>query len=170
MIDLRAELDAGWLAIFERPDGIRRLLAKGIHRRALLWPKPLGPWSPIGLDGDDVLLPVTWRGDLIDIVSFHPDRPYRWRTRRGTATLLGDRAVRWAFHLDRAVHVHATPLDWLQAGRTGAVVLDPTTARFDLATTPKLIVDDEVFAKRLQRMLTAPAPRFEIRLARGAAA
>ncbi|OYW21980.1 hypothetical protein [Sphingomonas sp.] len=115
-----------------------RIRALGVTPATIAW---LGSWSvPFGVvsatteasgiyqPGDGpahILQPVFDNGNLIDLVIWHSMRPERWWTRTGVA---------WALNVDDiaaidrwggdALHLHASPLDWLKNGATGAVVLD----------------------------------------------
>lgn len=173
---LVAELEHGYVDLFKHPTAVDRLLAQGVRRNLIAWPNGLDH-KPIGLarvrfDGytfepaDDgveaVLLPVRRDRMLIDVVAWPLNQPRKWRTRRGIATVLGGDAIRRAFHLNRAILIHEMPVQWLAAGRCGAVVLDVAAARFELATAPRLAVSNQAFGERLDRLLNQPPPRFSI--------
>ena len=58
-----------------------------------------------------------------------------------------------------ALPVHRTPLEWLQSGRKGIVILDPVRARWEFAYLGcKLLVNDLSHGQSLRSALTIPAP------------
>ncbi|MFV3129258.1 hypothetical protein [Niveispirillum sp. KHB5.9] len=75
---------------------------------------------PIGIgDRSDV-----WWIHIDDLVGFYLDRPDEWWLHRGVAYVLGADHIEDAGLYGAPVQLLATPLEWLQAGGIGAVVLD----------------------------------------------
>ena len=66
-------------------------------------------------------------GDVLDLISWRPERPDRWRSMFGTAPALGmAAATATATYLDGLpLQIYRIPLEWLQAAGDGAVLLDP---------------------------------------------
>jgi hypothetical protein len=91
-----------------------------------------------------------------DLLAWCPNQPSRWWLRRGSAVTLGEWAVALAETYREPLHVHQTPLDWLQHGGGGAVVLDAEAAAYRLRDIP-LVAEDENHAADLHRKLTIPA-------------
>lgn len=71
-----------------------------------------------------IVQPVVEHEQLIDLVAWRSNNPQRWGLRAGVGWLLNaDTALasRWDGEL---LQLHASPLSWLQANATGAVILD----------------------------------------------
>lgn len=112
---------------------------------------------------------------LIDIAAFRPDRPGRWALRVGIGAVLGDSAVedaRRAFAWGElgTLALHATPLDWLRAGGSGACVIDDWSRETAnrVRDLRRIEVASTRFAKALRLALTPPPPPLpEISVQRG---
>ncbi len=60
--------------------------------------------------------------EIHDLLAFMPEEPGRWWLRRGAVDLLGAYNITpWRLS---ALMIHETPLSWLQAGATGACIVD----------------------------------------------
>jgi hypothetical protein len=77
---------------------------------------------------------------------------------RGEAAMLGEDQIDAPRIEYDGVRIYPGPVDWLHAGRRGAVILDALRARWRLAED-RLIVNDADFGRRLRRMLRLPEPR-----------
>jgi hypothetical protein len=98
-------------------------------------------------------------GIPVDIVAWHPrtQRIARWL---GAVALLGEDQVNGArLDQERALPVHETPIDWLVAGRSGVVIVDPRRAAFILRRAEPLRVANAAFGKRLATLLHIAPPR-----------
>jgi len=66
--------------------------------------------------------------------------------------------------------MHATPLDWLRAGCTGAVIIDPQRAWGQLTAVSEITVSDPEYRTNLQALLRRPWPAPKVSVARKAVA
>ena len=99
-------------------------------------------------------------GDPIDIVAFRADRVATWL---GRADMLGGEQAFFPRIDDVALDVHETVLGWLQAGRRGVVILNPTRAAHDLRLAGTLRVPSRERKRALGIALTTPPPRIVVR-------
>lgn len=94
--------------------------------------------------------------DPIDLCAWHPADPEQWFLRVGSSALMGGLEVERARIMGSPLHLHATPLRWLQADATGAVVLDWTASLlFRLQGARRVLADSPALADRLTRRLQA---------------
>ncbi len=94
---------------------------------------------------------------ILDLLSFHPRQPERWRLARGAVLALG--AIAPQFFDPEPVAVHRTPLAWLRAGGAGLVLL--TRDRFEcrhvlFQCEGGIVVDAPAYGAHLKQVLTAP--------------
>ena len=149
---LAHDLAHEWLALPDIGGGDRQLLERHgvtretVHRAGGLAVARIGTtgrlWMPEPTGTPAFVLPV-WAGGapsiyfgvenpvLIDMIAWRPDDPARWWYRQGDVDL-----VLGAGHLDLAhvegwpITLYRTPLDWLQVGCRGAVLLDHCEAQW----------------------------------------
>ena len=108
------------------------------------------------------VLPVQDGGALVDLLVFDFTRRRNWGLVRGDGRWLGDQAIErakaeagWRGVGQLVLHRHA--LDWLQADREGAVVLDVVAAASTLIRMNEILVPDQKFGDQLiQRIRPAP--------------
>lgn len=91
-------------------------------------------------------------GEVSDLVAIEP-RTGAVGSWLGVAALLGEHELSSVRFEQPPIHVHENGLDWLRAGRTGLVVIDPNLARWLLHDQP-LAVSNRQFAKTLERALS----------------
>ena len=117
-----------------------------------------------------VIIPIIEGEVVADLLAFQPSRPDRWWLRLGVAAYLGGDALGDAV-MDEPVRVFRTPLAWLRAGAPadGLVVLDHDIASRELAYH-HVVAEDLAHGLELDRLLTIPARRPQIRVPRKAAA
>lgn len=122
-------------------------------------------WEPAETGPGAITLPVWVANDAIDILAIDAGDTAKWLRRTDIATTTDPLEIDRAIHFAEPLHVHATPLDWLRAGGRGVAVLDWNSASFMLSGVRRFICHDRDTAKRLDRALRHPTPRFTIRLA-----
>jgi hypothetical protein len=66
------------------------------------------------------------------------------------------------------LRIHASPLEWLRAGREGIVILRRDFAYAHLRFCRSLLCDDPTHAEEVDRLLKAPKPTVKIFIADGA--
>lgn len=103
------------------------------------------------------LLPELWDGEIIDLVAFDLDAPHHTTTLRGLATMLGEEEADRTAYLDNEVVLYETPLQWLQSGCDGAVVLQFSPPPWCLADC-LLSVSSLALRDRLQAAYAVPRP------------
>jgi len=110
------------------------------------------PLTPEALDPAEIIA----EGPIVDLLAMHPRHPNRWALRTGAATWLG--AVEPQRMGPDIVHIHRTPLDWLQADCTGLVLLSPDRRdRYRLlASLTAIAAADESHAVELRDLLSRP--------------
>jgi hypothetical protein len=79
---------------------------------------------------------------------------------RGTAFCLGDLYQIWG----SPVRIHRTPLQWLQHGREGVVIVDWTMAAAYLRNAESLLFEDAGLARVVRQWTLAPEPKTEFLL------
>lgn len=103
---------------------------------------------------------------LSDLVAFRLDAPRAFWRLEGTEPLLGYDSLEDASDRREPLMVHESPLDWLRAGRIGAVILDWTQYwPMWFSHIPALRVMDVAFGRRLKAMLERPLQIPEIQVA-----
>ncbi len=180
-------LQAEWLSAARRVETrhIDWLEAQGVDRRSLYLGTPYGLPCGAAMFGvadiepmsDGLYQPlvggqraIVMRTGIVgqhydteptDLVAFLPDNPAKWWRRLGYDALIDERAAFDASWGEEPITVHSTPLDWLRAGCTGCVVLDPSQLHATFLTaTPEIIADMPVNeARQLQKCLQQPPHR-----------
>ena len=122
-------------------------------------------WEPADHGLTAITVPI-WAGDgAIDILALAPDDEHKWWRRSDLAPVIDELEIRRAVHFDEPLVIHTTPFAWLRSGGVGTVVLDwDANLAFWLAGARRLLCDDVATAKRLDRALRSPPPKFTIRL------
>ena len=116
------------------------------------------------------IIPCMDGGETIDLLAFSLDTPAKWWLRLGLAAFLGGDALGDAM-MDEPVRVFRTAASWLRAAAPtdGLVILNWDTARRELAYH-SLIAEDVEHGVDLERRLSIPASRPQIRVPREKAA
>ena len=104
------------------------------------------------------------RGEVIDLIAWQPltGKLASWR---GVAFCLGDFDDVFnpgTYFADGALHVHETPLQWLQAAREGIVILRQDLAHTYLADRQRIVCSNAAHARQIERWLKPPKPTVEI--------
>ena len=147
---------------------VRWLIDQGVSDAAMLTPWPLKEASvkfvgPHTFDFDDsgepaLIFRATDHDAILDLVAWQA-RSGRLASWRGVAFTIGDVAEIWnpAHYLfGGALPVHQTPLQWLQAERTGIVVVDHRDAYGYLRSCQRVRVFDPAFGRQLERWVQPP--------------
>ena len=123
-------------------------------------------------DASGAVLAVVFRalddlGNPLDLAAWEPEtgRLALWL---GRVSMLGQDNL-YGWRLGDPLMVHETPLEWLQAGRGGAFVIDPQRASPLLRMVEPLGVQCPAFGRRIQAALTIRAPRIVVATQRRAA-
>ncbi len=115
-----------------------------------------------------IVLALDARGRALDLVAIRSGSSPFVGSWLGLVGLLGEEQLWWARDV---LTVHATPLDWLRAGRDGVAIVDPVWAAPMLRDSGPLEVGSQSERRRLADMLTVGLPRILVRqAARGIAA
>ena len=101
-------------------------------------------------------------GEVADVVAWSP-RSGHVATHYGRLSVLGGQHV-FGPRLSGPLVVHATPLEWLRAGRRGVVVIEPSRAR-DALEGQSLEVADPDFGQALADKLRHPEPQIFLKAA-----
>ena len=108
---------------------------------------------------------------VVDVVAWPVEQPAHWWTLSGFASALGmaHAANAATYSFGGALHLHRTPLAWLQAGCDGAVILDPATgARWLLdLPAPRIATEDDAHAREIMRARQALTERQTIVVPQG---
>lgn len=106
-----------------------------------------------------ITLPVIDGGEVVDIAAWQP-KSGRLVLYHGHAFCLGVDEIHnpATFLHGGALHVHESPLEWLQEDRTGIVIANPDQTNCYLANCPQLSFDNEVTAARVRRWIEPPKP------------
>jgi len=110
------------------------------------------------------ILPVRGLGGRMeDIVAWVAADPARWWLRRRMAVILGMEAVETADYMREPLLLFDTPLDWLKAGKRGAVVLDwKAHLPFWLPCNAPIKCQNERLARKVTAALTPPRPNVSV--------
>ncbi len=122
-------------------------------------------------DGEPAwVIPCIDGGNTVDLLAFKRDEPGRWWLRLGVCAFLGGDALGDVV-MDEPVRAFKTPLSWLRAGAPadGLVVLNWDTVRRELIYH-NLIAEDIEHGVELERRLSIPAQRPQIRVPKAKAA
>lgn len=126
-------------------------------------------WTPIETGKPMVVTPLEERGEMLDLIAFDPSVPDVWYLRTGAGWALGCDAVADAsegWDADQHLTLHATPLDYLRAGCTGACVTQWTSeSRAGIRQVHWVDVASPKFARALRLELTRPPriPEIEVK-------
>ena len=124
-------------------------------------------WTPQS-DGRPVITLPIWSGECcLDILALSPEDANKWWRRTDIAPVIDPNEIARCEFFDEPLHIHANPLSWLRSSATGTVVLDWKSAAFWLSGVRRFLCTDQATAKRLDRALRHPPPKFQIKLARG---
>jgi hypothetical protein len=151
-----------------------RLQSDGATVEALIWPNPparadvvFHPQRSLFDFADDVgdedavsalvFLALGEAGEPEDLVAWTP-QPNRLASWHGAAAFLGAEDLLAPRVGVEGLLVHPDPLEWLRAGRSGVVILDPARARWRLAGEP-LIVRGVDFGRKVRASMRLPVPR-----------
>lgn len=103
-------------------------------------------------------------GEVVDVIAWPIHQPDKWARLTGRAVMLGEEELNTPTMGD-PVPAWRTPLNWLAAGATGIVVLDPAAAWRTLHSGPPLSGEDLAHAKDIRALLAPPdvTPRVYVR-------
>ena len=126
-------------------------------------------YQPVPEGHPAIIIPVSYDYapgclDPLDLIAFTPARPDRWYHRTGWGDVLGEDAIERAWLLEQPLTMHATPLDWLQAGGHGTCILDWSAARFALGNVRAFNCPTREYGLKLQRALSEPVQPVDIRI------
>ncbi|MBA4754574.1 MAG: hypothetical protein H2050_07070 [Sphingobium sp.] len=129
-------------------------------------------WTPVPTGKIMIVTPLEEDGRIADLIAFDPTDPDTWYLRTGTGWALGhdhldeiSRNAGWP-DTQQWVDLHATPLDWLRAGCTGACVTQwNAESRSRLRHHDRIHVASSKFARALRLELTRPPriPEIEVK-------
>jgi hypothetical protein len=147
-------------------------LRQGVTEDALVQPWPIGATSVL-FDGHNfapdpngvraITIVVIDCGYIIDIAAWQP-RSGQMASWFGRAFCIEQDQVSnpATYFADGALLVHATPLEWLRAGREGIVILRPELSYIYLGRCRRLWVSDLQLAAIVRRQLQPPKPKVQI--------
>jgi hypothetical protein len=158
-LDYPTEAEIGWL------------LDQDISDTAILEPEPLraGKVRFLGKQTFDFarFSDIGERALVIvadeDLIAWQP-RTGTLATWRGATFALGQEAIfnPATYFSSGALHVHETPLQWLQADRQGIVIVRPGLCHAYLAHCPRLASSDTGFARKVQAWVQPRKPTVQI--------
>ena len=138
-----------------------------------------GTWQPCPDSGRRLyVVPCGARGiggilwlNLCDLLAFELSRPLRWWLRYGVAAVLNAEAFQRAEHFQTPLHLHHSPLSWLQRGATGALVLDWRGLDVGLwfGGLDRVLCDSWSLRSRLASALKPSVPEIRVRTTPNAA-
>ena len=104
----------------------------------------------------------------VDLIACFLDHPTRFFTLLSNEPILNPAAIEKAepcLGTDEVLLIHETPLEWLQAGMKGVVILDwRANLPFHLGGVRRIYAANAILAKRIEKALTSPTwPTPEIR-------
>ena len=156
------------------------LFAHGVPSDAMAEPWPIRSVRVVfdGLHGFDftrdgepaIIFKAEDRGEELDLIAWQP-RTGKLASWHGNTFCLGDLSQidnPATYFMDGALRVHASPLEWLRAGREGIVILRRDFAYAHLRFCPRILCEDPARAERLERWLQAPRRTVKILIAEGA--
>ena len=107
-----------------------------------------------------IVLALDAWGTPVDLVAFHAGATPFVGSWLGRVGLLGEEQI----HRPRDIlHVHATPLSWLRAGRDGVCIVDPVRAAPMLRDAGTMAVATSHERRRLVETMTVRLPRIIVR-------
>lgn len=96
---------------------------------------------------------------ITDLVAWFPSSPDRCYLRTGAADLLNPESVLRAWHLDKPLPVHRNPLEWVQGGFAGTVIVDwRKPLPISLFNCRRMICGDRATLTRLRHGLQIDMP------------
>lgn len=114
-------------------------------------------WQPEGFGIPALILPVgpvNSLSSIVDMVAFHTNHPDKWWLRTGHGPLLGYYEVSRCGFFGEQLTIYSNPLQWLQAGCDGAVILDwDTCLPFWLSGVENIYCPDPATGDRLSEAL-----------------
>ncbi len=134
----------------------------GRQRVTTLPGEPLALYEPDEFGTEHIIVPVIESGTMMDLLAFHVKAPARWWLRTGYGAVLGQDVIDKAefFNapedLESLLRIFRTPLSWLQAECTGAVILDWRVAHCRLDGVRKVVAEDVGLAEKIERAFAAP--------------
>lgn len=167
------------------PREINELQRQGVTPLALTYPHPIRAgyvcwmtpdrfepesWAPHSRKAERAFLFLVrdGSGDAVDVVAWAPQTE-RIGTWLGRAWALGEETA-YSPRLGDGLHVHRSPLSWLQCGRRGVVFLRAQAAALSLLDAGPLVAEDIEHGIELRDMLTIAPPRILVRTERRRAA
>lgn len=134
-------------------------------------------YQPVESGRPAIILPVSWSYapcelEPVDLVAWQPGRSDGWYLRKGDAVMLGEASIDRVMTVEEPLTLHQTPLDWIQAGLDGAVILDWCAClSLYLGNVRRIIADSPALARQTKRKLDEERcwPMPEIRVVRGMA-
>jgi hypothetical protein len=117
-----------------------------------------------------IIAPYFDGGRLLDLVACGL-QTRTCRTREGICTVLGADHIEDARETETAVTLFPDVIEWLRAGRRGAVIVDWRAAPFTLADLAGIACTDDLLAARVKKALQRPVtlPQLFVREAAHAA-
>jgi len=106
-----------------------------------------------------IVLARNYFGRPVDLVAWHPRTGRLAAWQENVPLLGGENVLRPRLCGNRPLVVHRTALQWLQAGRCGAVIIDQRGCADLLRQIGPLEVAEHDYARHLRRSLTVRPPR-----------
>lgn len=146
---------------------------EGRHEWGVMKVRPEGQYHfiPDPEEGKEAFVSIAfYRGNIMDLIAWHPAAPANWRWRVGDTPILNIDAIEQKWPGDGPLKIYATPLDYLRGGCEGVVILDWNAtsdirrlALEDAICCPQAIIDrlDGILRKpvRMPRFQSMEAPR-----------
>ena len=169
-------LDELMAALAAAPSHVDHLLHLGVPPAAvdMCGTAKIRPDGDLYQPDDDgleaVVVPVFDGGEIADLLAFTLADPARWWTRLGAHWALGADALDCLWLCDQ-LRVYRTPLRWLRAGApyNGLAILDCDAAKLHIPRV-EIVTEDLAHGLELDRLLTIPAQRPQVRVPRKVAA
>lgn len=176
MIDLTVEFNNAILAIEQRhcdrlvAAGVPECIAKpteGRHEWGVMKVRPEGRYHfiPDPDDGREAFVSLAfYRGNIVDLIAWHPAAPTNWRWRVGETPILNVDVMEQKWPGDGPLKIYATPLDYLCGGADGVVILDwSATSDIRRLALEDAICGPQGIINRLDAILRKPVrmPRFQ---------
>ena len=148
---------------------LQSLFANGVRPEAMSEPWPLRA-AKVRFDGGfyfvsdgerAIIMPAEDHGEVIDLIAWRAGKMASWRN---VAFCLGDADQIFCpstYFADGALHIHASPLDWLRAGRAGITIIRPDLVYAYLRHVSRLAFTDVGHARQVKRWLRPSSPQVE---------
>jgi hypothetical protein len=117
-----------------------------------------GVWWPDDGGVPRLIVPCYERGEIVDLIALHPNRPDDWWHRTGQAVVLGADTLATCVK-DRPLEVVSNPLDWMAKAGDAVCVLNWAASYHELSPLrdwPELRVDSAVLARTVRQYLSRP--------------